>query len=621
MRALRGGFAIERKRSMDLERLYPVDFQSPAEGVQTFLRNLLVQSHFVPAVRHFLGWRGLKNASSSVEGWTARIKGHRGVFGVFFEEGRKVQGELQGRFGLAYFPHPEEERVESFSLAAAALTQQPGYFEEVRRFTLHPDLGRLFGVGTLELRLAMPERLTCLLSAPSRDRTVVRGGVRLPCADGLVELVPPGGLDQDLPAFSLASDFFAVLGASAAFNLGEGPRCFHHAREPGSLEIVHEDGSRSRQLSADVHLERLMLEFGEEGGTETVQGRILSSWRRGEEIPREWKDAPWWTAAETQGRPSVDKTLLGVDERPSLLLVTGYLGAGKTSFLRHFIEYETARQRFVAVIQNEIGETGLDGLLLDDSFTVASIDEGCVCCTLAGSLKSAVAGVLSQFRPDVVLVETTGLANPFNLLDDLWTLEELARFDSTTTVVDASNLEEILADSSVAADQIRAADVLVVNKTDLAGPTALSRAEEKLRSLNPRAPLVRAARGDVNPALLYAADPLEEARPRERLRSVEGASEDRPTHEGDRMGSVRLLFPSLVDREGFLRVVKERMPESVFRAKGVLAFSDRGRPEVFQYVRGRYELSDFHDKGFQERFLVFIGRDLKEEAMAGLFGV
>jgi len=77
-----------------------------------------------------------------------------------------------------------------------------------------------------------------------------------------------------------------------------------------------------------------------------------------------------------------------------------YGSAGKTSFLRYFIEFQTQRSRFVAVIQNETGEIGLDGKLLD--YTVTEIDEGCVCCNLAGSVKRAVKGILDEFSPDAI---------------------------------------------------------------------------------------------------------------------------------------------------------------------------------------------------------------------------
>ena len=196
--------------------------------------------------------------------------------------------------------------------------------------------------------------------------------------------------------------------------------------------------------------------------------------------------------------------MLGVDERPPLIILTGFLGSGKTSFLQHFIEYQTQRSRFVAVIQNEIGEVGLDGKLLD--YAVTEIDEGCVCCSLAGNLKRAVQGILENFSPDTIILETSGLANPLNLLEEMTELGEVVRFDSTVTLVDALNLDAALADSPIAADQIRAADVIVLNKRDLVDDARLEAVRRRVQEINPRAPQFCTTQGDLNPALIFDAD-------------------------------------------------------------------------------------------------------------------
>jgi Ni2+-binding GTPase involved in maturation of urease and hydrogenase len=228
--------------------------------------------------------------------------------------------------------------------------------------------------------------------------------------------------------------------------------------------------------------------------------RSAHRWVEGQPLPEPFRERLWWRAHQVQGTSTIDKKALGVDERPPLIVLTGFLGSGKTTFLQHFIEYQTQRSRFVAVIQNEIGAVGLDGKLLD--YTVTEIDEGCVCCSLAGNLKRAVRGILSAFAPDVILLETTGLANPYNLLDEMDELEPLARFDCTLTVVDAANAEATLAAHPLAADQIRAADLLMLNKADLVPAQRLKALTLRLRQLNPRAPVFPTVDGDLNPALV-----------------------------------------------------------------------------------------------------------------------
>jgi len=155
----------------------------------------------------------------------------------------------------------------------------------------------------------------------------------------------------------------------------------------------------------------------------------------------------------------------------------------------------------VAVIQNEIGEIVLDGKLLD--YTVTEIDEGCVCCSLAGNLKRAVHGILEHFSPDYIILETSGRANPLNLLDDLEALDDLLRFDSTVTIVDAANLDAALAQGPLAFDQIRAADIIVLNKRDLVDDGRLEALRRRVQEINSRAPQFCANQGDLNPALVF----------------------------------------------------------------------------------------------------------------------
>jgi G3E family GTPase len=263
----------------------------------------------------------------------------------------------------------------------------------------------------------------------------------------------------------------------------------------------------------------------------------------------------------------------------------------------------------VAVIQNEIGEIGLDGKLLD--YTVTEIDEGCVCCSLAGNLKRAVQDILEKFSPDFIILETSGLTNPLNLLEDMAELGEVARFDSLVTMVDAVNLEAALAGSPIAADQIRAADVVVLNKLDLVDDRWMETIERRVRGINPRAPRFRTVQGDLNPALIFDAveptglDPAEEkSAAGSGLREI---SSIHPTHAESGLWSKSVRLTHALDREAFMRAVSS-LPASVFRAKGLLQFADSEETMLFQYVCGRFELSVFPGQGIRERFLTFIGQ-------------
>ncbi|HYA03020.1 MAG TPA: GTP-binding protein [Syntrophobacteria bacterium] len=580
------------------------------------MRAILVRANFVPAVRHSIGWRGLRQAVAAGECWTARTNGFAGVFGLFFDGLDPASDWLRGRFLLHYFPDPEEALVERCSLQAAALTRVPDYLQHVRDFPLHPEFSRVFTIGRVRLSVhATGKALALDLESLSTQRTIAEDGVLLSRNGEMVPMIEPGGRDQDFPALEVASGLFNALAASATFNLGQPPAYMSEGRFPGAQIVYDRTGATRSVAAADIWKFRLLLGYGE-GRFEDLDDADGDSsrppfyafrWCVGEPPPVGYPDRLWWLAHQIHDVKTIDKKILGVDERPPLIILTGFLGSGKTSFLQHYIEYQTQRSRFVAVIQNEIGEVGLDGKLLD--YRVTEIDEGCVCCSLVGNLKRAVQGILETFSPDTIILETSGLANPKNLVDELGELEEWVRLDSTVTVVDALNFETSLEDYGIAADQITAADVLILNKSDLVGEARLQELRHRLQQFNPRAPIVVSCRGDVNPAMIFDVDLRSGPEGQESLPLGSGHGRHPPRHDHghDHLRSRTIRLPQVLDRQGFLKAVT-CLPSSIFRVKGIIELSDPRQTLLFQYVAGRYELSEFPNPGPPDRFLVFIGR-------------
>lgn len=601
--------------------------EDPAAALQELMRAILIRSQFLPAVRHALGWRGLKQSPAELEGWTAKIKDHAGVFGLFFMGLEPTPDRATGRFGLCYFPDPAEPLVERCSLKAAAVTQRADYHQRFRDFMQHIEIGELFGVGSLLLSVRQDQRaLGLAMYGMSALRTVAREGVRLPREGQMVQLVAPGGYDQDLPAFEVALGFFEVLAASVTFNLEQAPGSLMEARYPAHQRAYDASGATFSMDAPDLWDGVLALGYGE-GNVNDLAAAVGPA--KGapsaviiadgpETAPEAYRDRLWWRAHQLKGSISVDKNILGVDERPPLIILTGFLGAGKTSFLQRFIEYQTQRHRFVAVIQNEIGAVGLDGKLLD--YTVTEIDEGCVCCGLAGNLGAALRDILAKFSPDYVILETTGLANPLNLVDEMAALSEMVRLDATVTLVDAANLETALARSTIAADQIRAADVIVVNKRDLVDAAALEAVCERVRSINPRAPQFRTVNGDLNPAFVFDVDGRPTGRPGPAASihaSAPDAGHAHATHAESGLWSRTLTLARPLDRRKFLDAVAA-LPSSVFRVKGLVDFTDCADPMLFQYVAGRFELSILPRRNETERFLTVIGQGSDSGACAAL---
>lgn len=553
--------------------------------------------------RRRTGWIGLAATSFDPRAWSCRIEARPGVYGVRPGAVGAVGDTTVVDFRLFYFPLDDEATLDRLPLVAALAATRPEASAAVRDFPAHPDFAALFAVGAMRLWIGPGHRDVALsLEAEERRRTVLVDGLATP--DGAAWLVPPGGCDEDLPAHAIARDLFAVLAAGVATAAAEPPTRRLGFAEPG----------RIRRRSADGRAE-------DEEDAETRRLVDVVVWGRADALP----------LPNLPPRSDVDAGLVvtarGAAEaadRPRLMLLTGFLGSGKTSFLNQFIEYHAGRNELVTVIQNELGERGVDQLLLEGDESVMEVEAGCVCCTLAGTLAPAIRRLVERFGPDVVVLETTGVANPLNMAEELAELDDLVELDGVVTVVDAARVLDTLAASDVARDQIAAADTVVVNKCDLVDAETRARVEAAIGELNPQARLLPAVRGRVNPNLLArGADKVKAvAAPRARRDPVAGLDALRPhrrrpsgrfhaDHGGDRFSVRRIDIPERIDRTA-LAALLAAAPASIHRIKGIVRGFDDDGPTILQYVPGQIDFAHPEKPVTGAPFLVAIGRDLED---------
>ena len=181
-------------------------------------------------------------------------------------------------------------------------------------------------------------------------------------------------------------------------------------------------------------------------------------------------------------------------------VLTGFLGAGKTTLLNRILTEQHGLK--LAVIENEFGEVGVDNqLVISSDEELFEMNNGCICCSVRGDLIRILGRLLKRKdRLDGVLIETTGLANPAPVAQTFFTDDEIKaafRLDAIVTVVDAQHLEQHLATGDESVKQVAFADVIVLNKTDLATPTALTELEARIRRINSVAKIHRAQNCDV----------------------------------------------------------------------------------------------------------------------------
>jgi G3E family GTPase len=204
----------------------------------------------------------------------------------------------------------------------------------------------------------------------------------------------------------------------------------------------------------------------------------------------------------------------GDDERIPVNILTGFLGSGKTTVLRHVLRHPGFAD--TAVLINEFGEVGLDHMLVGRlEQEPVLLQSGCICCSIRGDLSRAIrdlqagrhAGSIPPFRR--VIVETTGLADPTPILATITAdrvIRHHFRAGAMVATIDALHAGEGLTTHPELARQAAIADRLIVTKTDMAQPAQVARLYGRLKQLNPSAMIVSAVQGVVDPEQLVGQD-------------------------------------------------------------------------------------------------------------------
>lgn len=180
----------------------------------------------------------------------------------------------------------------------------------------------------------------------------------------------------------------------------------------------------------------------------------------------------------------------------NIVILGGFLGSGKTTLLMKMVKAMTeerlyARPVKVVIIENEIGREGVDDKLLKRSgYQVKDMFGGCTCCTMGSELIAAVQEIEADLNPDWMILETTGLAYPGLIQDNL--KEALDKDARICTVVDVKRWKRLKAAmGELLEGQLECADVVLLNKTDLAESEEIESVEKDIREMNPSAILYR----------------------------------------------------------------------------------------------------------------------------------
>lgn len=250
------------------------------------------------------------------------------------------------------------------------------------------------------------------------------------------------------------------------------------------------------------------------------------------------------------------------------LVVSGFLGAGKTTLVRHLLEEAQAQGVRIAVVSNEFGELGIDQTLLGTRAgqSYVELEGGCVCCKLSDEFVTTLQRIREEVRPDRVVVETSGVALPFDTLLNFWRepVSEWIGECFSAVVVNAEQVAEGRDLEGTFEQQVSSADLLILNKLDLVPSEQRDRVRERVQGLAPGTPVVPAVQARVSTPVLFPPDPGSFPK-----RIAKSSARESHTHEA--FEAEESVIEQGIDPESLVRRIQSRQ---ALRAKGFVQTSE-----------------------------------------------
>ncbi len=314
------------------------------------------------------------------------------------------------------------------------------------------------------------------------------------------------------------------------------------------------------------------------------------------------------------------------DARVPVTVLTGFLGSGKTTLVNRILTENHGKR--IAVIENEYNELSIDrDLVVSEAEEIVEMNNGCLCCMVRGDLMVALRKLLKRSdKFDYILIETSGLTDPGPvaqtfIMDDY--LKEQVRLDGIVTLVDSKHVWLHIDEREELREQIGFADVVLLNKTDLASESELLKLESAVRDINALAKIHRTQKSAAKMDDILELGAFEVDR-------ILATHPNLMTDDDDECGiaegitSVGITFRGELDEdkvENWAHELGHDHGPDIFRSKGVLSFKGVEDRVVFQGVHAIFDGQTDRPWGDDQRFnkVVFIGRNLdKDELESGL---
>jgi G3E family GTPase len=309
-------------------------------------------------------------------------------------------------------------------------------------------------------------------------------------------------------------------------------------------------------------------------------------------------------------------------------IITGFLGAGKTTFLNYFIKQRLSERIFV--IENEYGATNVDGgLVMGGVEEVVELTAGCLCCSLADGLLDILEDAWKRRdQYDRLVIETTGIADPTSIIETFLNnerVEQAFELKQVICLADGKEVENWLDETDEALRQIVASDVILLNKVDMVTEARLEEVTQLLENINPQARILSGQQGQFSISSIFemgttAPMPIEQ-------RAASSKHHHHKHGEGNNhsITTFTLTFDHPLDLNELqldLNRIVNLYRDQVYRVKGFIAIPSYPNRVILQSARSTFIATDgtpWEDMNNRQGKLVFIGRNLKKADFEEMF--
>lgn len=289
-----------------------------------------------------------------------------------------------------------------------------------------------------------------------------------------------------------------------------------------------------------------------------------------------------------------------------IVIISGFLGGGKTTVLNNLIEDVKLKGKTAAVLMNEFGEQSIDTYLIDKGVQVSELINGCICCEMKTDVTNQLHKLYLEYQPDIVFIECSGIAHPSEVLDACLTpvLTPFSEIISILGVLDVSlynNLESYPKVIQKLLDaQMKHSSNIILNKSDLINSEEMLNVINTINTKYPNIEYFITNYGEVTIDNIKIPEDLKYKK-----------EYDTEIYHGS-LGHLLYQFSHPWDKNEFIEWLKT-LPENIYRVKGFLNFNENKKNSIIQYAN--YHLDIQSTNMHMNNYLVIIGHNLDNEQL------